>query len=94
VCVKHGTKKKQCSREGCTNQAQIGEVCIRHGAINVDMNAPLRSAQILLQGGVCMKHGARVKQCSSDGCTNHARCGEVCIRHMGQRSNDAAMKDA
>ena len=28
-----------------------------------------------------MKHGAKLKQCSSDGCANQARKGGVCVRH-------------
>jgi len=28
-----------------------------------------------------MKHGAKVKLCSSDGCTNISRKGGVCMRH-------------
>ena len=27
----HGTKRKTCKREGCTNQVKIGRVCVRHG---------------------------------------------------------------
>ena len=46
VCVKHGSKKKRCSREGCTNQTQK-ECALSMGQGSVDMNAPLRSAQIL-----------------------------------------------
>ena len=30
--MRHGAKRKQCSSEGCTNQAKKGGVCIRHGA--------------------------------------------------------------
>jgi len=36
-------------------------------------------AQIL--GGVCMRHGAKLKLCSSDGCTNQFYRGGVCMRH-------------
>jgi hypothetical protein len=28
-----------------------------------------------------MRHGAKVKLCSSDGCTNFAKNGGVCVRH-------------
>ena len=28
-----------------------------------------------------MRHGAKVKRCSSEGCTNVAQIGGVCIRH-------------
>eukprot|EP00984_Skeletonema_dohrnii_P019348 scaffold9214_cov125-Skeletonema_dohrnii-CCMP3373.AAC.2 len=33
------------------------------------------------QSGVCVRHGAKVKLCSSEGCTNYVRQGGVCIRH-------------
>jgi hypothetical protein len=37
-------------------------------------------------GGVCQRHGAKVKRCSSEGCTNHAQKGGImCVRH-GARS--------
>eukprot|EP00985_Skeletonema_marinoi_P011404 scaffold5420_cov88-Skeletonema_marinoi.AAC.1 len=32
-------------------------------------------------GGVCMRHGAKKKLCSSDGCTNGAVNGGVCKTH-------------
>jgi hypothetical protein len=33
------------------------------------------------RGGLCGRHGAKVKRCSSEGCTNHAMKGGVCVRH-------------
>ena len=36
-----------------------------------------------------MRHGAKVKLCSSEGCTNQAVRGGVCFRHGAKRaSND------
>jgi hypothetical protein len=43
---------------------------------------------------VCIRHGAKVKRCSSEGCTNKAQQGGVCMKHVGQRSNYAAVTDA
>ena len=47
-----------------------------------------RSSQIkcdnqVVQGGVCVKHGAivKVRRCSQDGCDNHVVQGGVCIKH-------------
>jgi hypothetical protein len=34
---------------------------------------------------VCIRHGAKVKLCSSDGCTNIAVKGGVCIRHGAEK---------
>ena len=30
---------------------------------------------------MCIKHGAKVKKCSSEGCTHRVQEGGVCIRH-------------
>jgi len=38
------------------------------------------------QGGVCIRHGAKVKRCSSEGCRNNAQTGGECKRH-GARVN-------
>ena len=35
-----------------------------------------------------MKHGAKVKRCSSEGCTNHAQKGGVCWRHGAYRNTN------
>ena len=43
---------------------------------------------IVVKGGVCVRHGTKTKRCSVDGCTNVAKKGGVCINasNMGQRS--------
>jgi hypothetical protein len=48
---------KLCSSEGCTNQAQKGGVCVRHGAkvIRCSNEGCTNQAK---KGGVCMRHGA------------------------------------
>ena len=33
------------------------------------------------QGGLCIQHGAKMKRCSSEGCTNQAQRRGVCKRH-------------
>ena len=33
-----------------------------------------------------MKHGAKVKRCSVEGCTNHSKRGGVCYRHGAYRN--------
>eukprot|EP00985_Skeletonema_marinoi_P006464 scaffold2799_cov126-Skeletonema_marinoi.AAC.3 len=38
---------------------------------------------VAVQAGVCMRHGARRKLCSSEGCTNMV-VGGVCIRHVAK----------
>ncbi len=37
----------------------------------------------VVQGGVCVKHGASVKHkyCRQDGCDNNAKQGGVCVKH-------------
>ena len=34
-----------------------------------------------LKGGICVKHGAKIKRCSADGCEKHVQKGGVCITH-------------
>ena len=38
-------------------------------------------ANIAVNGGVCVKHGAKVKTCSHEGCTNNVQKQGVCIKH-------------
>ena len=33
------------------------------------------------KGGICIKHGAKVRKCSHEGCTNNALKSGLCIRH-------------
>jgi methylthioribose-1-phosphate isomerase len=59
---------KKVVRRKCTNR----KICTADGCTNQSK-----------QGGVCRRHGAKVKckQCSSDGCTNLAQKGGVCQKH-------------
>ena len=46
--------------------------------------ATLKDAQIKLnkvECGVCKAHGAKVKLCNKEGCTNRAKQGGVCTAH-------------
>jgi len=38
-------------------------------------------AKYAQKGGVCIRHGAKVKRCNVEGCTNYSINGGVCIRH-------------
>ena len=67
VCIRHGAKRKTCSHEGCTNQAQRGGVCIRHGA-KVKQCSHEGCANQVKNGGVCIRHRAKKKTCSHEGC--------------------------
>ena len=51
-------------------QKRIRRLCKEKGCTN-----------IVVKGGVCVKHGAKVKRCSHEGCTNGAVKGGVCWRH-------------
>jgi hypothetical protein len=70
------TRKKkcryECSTDGCKNQAQkdYRYECSADGCTNV-----------VISGGVRVKHGAKTKRCSTEGCTNQAKKGGVCITH-------------
>ena len=74
-----GKRRKRCSCEGCSNYAQRGGVCTRHGAKKKQCSKEgcTNNAQ---NGGVCIRHGAK-RLCSSEGCTNRAQTGRVCIKH-------------
>lgn len=41
----------------------------------------------VVKGGVCVTHGAKLKQCSLDGCTNNAKKGGLCYRHRSKITN-------
>ena len=43
-----------------------------------------KDSQMVVNGGVCMKHDARIKRCSRDGCKNQAKKGEVYMEHEAQ----------
>ena len=58
VCHMHGTRKKQCSHEGCTNYVQKGGVCVTHGAKVKLFNFEGCTNQAM-KGGVCVTHGAK-----------------------------------
>ena len=45
------------------------------------------SSNFVVQGGVCIRHGAKVKKCSHVGCLNYPQRGGVCIRH-GEKLTD------
>jgi hypothetical protein len=47
VCVQHGSKKKQCSENGCTNNAVRKGVCINHGA---KRNSRLNACTLVIRG--------------------------------------------
>jgi len=79
----HGTKKKRCSSEGCTNQVQTGGLCVKHGAKTKKCSSH-GCKNKSINGGVCIRHGAerpKRKLCSSEGCTSQAKKRGVCIRH-------------
>eukprot|EP00984_Skeletonema_dohrnii_P025707 scaffold14875_cov71-Skeletonema_dohrnii-CCMP3373.AAC.3 len=76
-------KKKyryECRVDDCTNHAQKGGVCIRHGA-TVKQCSVGNCTNNALKGGVCHRHGAQRNLCSREGCTNHAKKGGLCRRH-------------
>ena len=39
----------------------------------------------VVQGGVCIKHGARVKPCSREGCGKQVVQGGVCVEHGARK---------
>eukprot|EP00984_Skeletonema_dohrnii_P013432 scaffold5570_cov87-Skeletonema_dohrnii-CCMP3373.AAC.8 len=43
-------------------------------------------------GGVCKRHGATIKRCNSEGCTNEVVKGGVCHRHGAKRKNELRLR--
>lgn len=71
-----------CNVLGCTNIAQNGGVCIRHGASWSKKQCSVdECTNQAINGGVCRRHGAKVKLCSLGGCNNHAKLAGMCVRH-------------
>ena len=66
------------------DELQLGReqlVCSRDGCTN-----------IMVKGGVCVRHGAK-KKCRREGCTaNNSVKGGVCIRHGANVNVDAQIK--
>ena len=99
--MKHGAKVeyKRCSSDGCTNLAQKGGVCIKHGATvkrkkRCSHDGCTKQAK---NGGLCMKHGAKVKRCSIEECKSYAQNGGLCMKHgakVKQCSKDGCTKQA
>jgi hypothetical protein len=58
-------------------------VYIKHGAKVVETKrcSVDGCTNIVVGGGFCVRHGAKVKRCSFGGCTNHSRRGGVYTRH-------------
>ena len=74
---------KICSVEGCTNQIQSGtNVCIRHGAPWTKKQCSVKECtRQAINGGVCRRHGAKLKLCDRDGCSKRAKLGGFCFDH-------------
>ena len=79
--------RKICSSDGCTNFAQKGGACNRHGTKKKKCSSDGCTNQSV-KGGVCVKHGAKVeaKRCSSEGCTNQSIKGKVMKSGLQRRS--------
>ena len=65
---KASTDEELAAKKAAVNKYR--KICSANGCTNV-----------VVQGGVCGRHGARVKLCSREGCTNYAHKGGVCNRH-------------
>ena len=67
---------KYCSADGCTNIAQRGGVCIKHGATWTKKRCSREGCtNFAVKGGVCRRHGPKVK-------SNQSLRGGVCRRHV------------
>jgi len=98
--VRHGANVKRCRSEGCIKMAQKGGACIKHEASwtrkkhssegwtnQVTSGGVSVNQGFCVEGRVCRIHGAELKQCSSEGCTNRAKHGGVCWMHRPTRTH-------
>ena len=92
MCVFHcDMAPNRCIHEGCVNDALQGGVCYCHGANTklccydvrlFDESTKQWKAsscnKYARKGGFCSGHSAQVTLCSSRGCTNKCRNGDIC----------------
>ena len=77
---KKASKKPKCTHENCTNIAQKGGTCTRHGAKSTCSHEGCTN--LSYKGGVCCKHGGKpIKICTHEGCTNRGWHKGLCERH-------------
>jgi hypothetical protein len=57
------------------------------GMVQKANDAASKGAQMKLSREACVRHGAKKKLCNSEGCTNQAKKGGVCMKH-GRNPND------
>ena len=77
--LRSGKRKKRSLEDGDQSSAGAPRktykyVCSADGCTNRVIN-----------GGVCLRHGAKLKLCSSEGCTKLAQRGGVCVKHGAKR---------
>jgi len=41
----------------------------------------MQQRNMIVKGGVCVRHGASRKLCSSEGCTSRCLNSAVCVKH-------------
>ena len=69
-------------------------MCIRHGAKKKKKRYSSDGCtNQVIQGGVCLRHGAKLKLCINEGRANNAQRGGV-AEGMGQSGNYAALMGA
>ena len=57
-------------------------MCVTHGAkIKAKRCSYEECTNLVINGGVCIRHGAKRIICSNEGCTNVAKNGGVCVKH-------------
>lgn len=83
--TKDGTKcrfhrnRRQCSKDGCTNQVYARMLCVRHGGkkrcVQDGCSNHARG------GGFCLHHGgyAVKRYCSQEGCKRQAHARQLCV---------------
>ena len=81
--MKVGKRNSKGSLSTSFESSSSNLICIRHGATPYTRKICSHEGctKQAKKGGVCIRHGAKVKLCSHEGCTNQIKQGGVCWRH-------------
>jgi len=81
--MRHGSKEKLCSHDGCTKFSRRGGVCISHGS-KAKQCSHEGCTKNVKWGGFCWSHRANFELCSHEGCAETVFSRGLCWRHRAK----------
>jgi len=84
MCSGHGLTRKTCSAGDCTNVAVSRGRCSRHNSWGDRARSQCRFPgcnNCVVQGGLCIAHGAKRKICGFPECNKHVKKAGMCSVH-------------